>query len=99
MTQSTTLNQCPQSGSPFPDGARYLAGALVMMTTASSDITIHLAFTSRTSQALLFDAAFRHSLYVLRKRRKGGVKYWEDLERPQRPRKASGCSAAKGTRQ
>jgi hypothetical protein len=45
-----------------------------MMTTASSDTTIHPAFTSRTSQALLFEAAFRHSLYVLRKRRKGGVK-------------------------
>ena len=57
-----------------PGGSQVLADALVMMTTASSDTTIHPAFTSRTSQALLFEAAFRHSLYVLRKRRKGGVK-------------------------
>src|SRR6185437_10534132 len=74
MTQGTTLNQCPQAGSAFPDGVRYWQVLIVMMTTASSDTTIHPAFTSRTSQALVFDAALRHSLYVLRKRRKGGVK-------------------------
>jgi hypothetical protein len=47
-------------------------GAIVMMTTASSNQTSHPAFTSQTSMRF-FGAADQHSLYFLANWRKGGV--------------------------
>ena len=52
------------------DRVEYLSGALVMMTTASSNQTSLAAFTSLTR---FFGAADRHSLYFLATWRKGGV--------------------------